>query len=67
MRILDSKNPIPRRCLTDAPSLEDFIDQESRDHFQQLCAMLDAANITYEVNPRLVRGLDYYAKQSSNG
>jgi histidyl-tRNA synthetase len=62
MRILDSKNPDTQALLNSAPSLEDFIDQESRDHFQQLCAMLDAANISYEVNPRLVRGLDYYGK-----
>ncbi len=62
MRILDSKNPDTQALLNSAPSLEDFIDQESRDHFQQLCAMLDAANISYEVNPRLVRGLDYYSK-----
>ena len=62
MRILDSKNPDTQALLNSAPSLEDFIDQESRDHFQQLCAMLDATNISYEVNPRLVRGLDYYSK-----
>jgi len=62
MRILDSKNPDTQALLNSAPSLEDFIDQESRDHFQQLCAMLDAANVSYEVNPRLVRGLDYYSK-----
>jgi histidyl-tRNA synthetase len=62
MRILDSKNPDTQALLNSAPSLKDFIDQESRDHFQQLCAMLDAANISYEVNPRLVRGLDYYGK-----
>jgi histidyl-tRNA synthetase len=62
MRILDSKNPDTQALLNSAPSLEDFIDQKSRDHFQQLCAMLDAANISYEVNPRLVRGLDYYSK-----
>ena len=62
MRILDSKNSDTQALLNSAPSLEDFIDQESRDHFQQLCAMLDAANISYEVNPRLVRGLDYYGK-----
>ena len=62
MRILDSKNPDTQALLNSVPSLEDFIDQESRDHFQQLCAMLDATNISYEVNPRLVRGLDYYSK-----
>lgn len=62
MRILDSKNQDTQALLNDAPQLADFIDQESRDHFAQLCAVLDAANITYAINPRLVRGLDYYSK-----
>ena len=62
MRILDSKNPDTQVLLNQAPELADFIDQESRDHFAQLCAVLDAASITYEINPRLVRGLDYYSK-----
>ena len=62
MRILDSKNQDTQALLNDAPKLADFIDQESRDHFEQLCAVLDAANINYEINPRLVRGLDYYSK-----
>ena len=62
MRILDSKNPETQALLNDAPSLEQFIDEESRQHFQQLCAVLDAAGISYQVNPRLVRGLDYYSK-----
>jgi histidyl-tRNA synthetase len=62
MRILDSKNPQTQALLNDAPSLKDFIDQESKDHFQQLLATLDAAGVAYEINPRLVRGLDYYGK-----
>ena len=62
MRILDSKNQDTQALLNDAPKLADFIDQESRDHFRQLCAVLDAAKISYEINPRLVRGLDYYSK-----
>ncbi|MGB1868417.1 MAG: histidine--tRNA ligase [Porticoccaceae bacterium] len=62
MRILDSKNPDTQALLNQAPELKDFIDQESRDHFAQLCAVLDAAGIAYQVNPRLVRGLDYYSK-----
>ena len=62
MRILDSKNQDTQALLNDAPKLADFIDQESRDHFQQLCAVLDAAKISYEINPRLGRGLDYYSK-----
>jgi len=62
MRILDSKNADTQALLDDAPSLDEFIDSESREHFQQLRSMLDAAGISYQVNPRLVRGLDYYSK-----
>jgi len=62
MRILDSKNPQTQALLNDAPSLKDFIDQESKDHFEKLRAILDAAGVAYEINPRLVRGLDYYGK-----
>ena len=62
MRILDSKDAQTQALLNDAPSLSDFIDQPSRDHFAQLCAVLDAAGVSYEINPRLVRGLDYYSK-----
>ena len=62
MRILDSKNPDVQALLHAAPNLADFIDDESRQHFEQLCAMLDAADVPYQVNPRLVRGLDYYGK-----
>jgi histidyl-tRNA synthetase len=62
MRILDSKNPQTQALLNDAPSLQDFIDQESKDHFLQLRKTLDAAGVSYEVNSRLVRGLDYYSK-----
>ena len=62
MRILDSKNQHVQKILENAPILSDFIDQESREHFEQLCAILDAANISYDINPKLVRGLDYYSK-----
>lgn len=62
LRILDSKNPDTQALLDDAPNFKDYLDQESADHFQQLLAMLDAAGIAYHVNPRLVRGLDYYSK-----
>ncbi|MBB5212130.1 histidine--tRNA ligase [Microbulbifer hydrolyticus] len=62
LRILDSKNPETQELLTDAPCLLDFLDEESRTHFDQLRAFLDAAGVVYEVNPRLVRGLDYYGK-----
>ena len=62
LRILDSKNPQTQQLLEGAPSLDDFLDDESREHFEQLRALLDAAGLSYEVNPRLVRGLDYYGK-----
>ncbi len=62
MRILDSKDPNTQALLDGAPVFEDYIDQESKDHFEQLCAMLDAAGIAYKLNSRLVRGLDYYCK-----
>ncbi|WP_221076654.1 histidine--tRNA ligase [Agarivorans aestuarii] len=60
LRVLDSKNPEVQAVLVDAPSLSEYLDQESKDHFEQLCALLDNAGIAYELNPRLVRGLDYY-------
>jgi len=62
MRILDSKNTHTQALLNDAPSLHDFIDSESREHFEQLRSVLDAAGVSYQVNSRLVRGLDYYSK-----
>jgi histidyl-tRNA synthetase len=62
LRILDSKNPEVQALLADAPLLSEYIDEQSREHFGQLCALLDAAGIAYEINPRLVRGLDYYGR-----
>jgi histidyl-tRNA synthetase len=62
LRILDSKNPDIQALLSGAPSLPDYLDDESREHFAALCGLLDAAGIHYELNPRLVRGLDYYSK-----
>lgn len=62
LRILDSKNPAMRSMLDAAPALLDYLDEESALHFKQLQAMLDAMGITYKINPRLVRGLDYYTK-----
>lgn len=62
MRILDSKDQNTQALLDGAPVFEDYIDQESKEHFEQLCSMLDAAGIEYKLNPRLVRGLDYYCK-----
>ena len=62
LRILDSKDPATREILTDAPILDDYLDDESRAHFSQLKTLLDAAGVAYTVNPALVRGLDYYGK-----
>ena len=62
MRILDSKNSDTQSLLDGAPILHDFLDDESLQHFEQLKLMLDAAGVPYEVNSRLVRGLDYYGK-----
>jgi len=62
LRILDSKDENTRAVLEGAPSLADYLDAESRAHFQQLCSVLDAAGLHYRINPRLVRGLDYYGK-----
>ncbi len=62
LRILDSKNPQMQALNENAPLLIDHLDAESREHFDALLAQLDALGIAYEVNPRLVRGLDYYSK-----
>lgn len=62
LRILDSKDEGTRKLLEQAPVLTDYLDQESAADFEQLCAILDAAGVQYEVNPYLVRGLDYYCK-----
>lgn len=60
LRVLDSKNPDIQTLLNDAPTLGEFLDEESREHFSGLCALLDDAGIKYRINQRLVRGLDYY-------
>ncbi|HOB61012.1 MAG TPA: histidine--tRNA ligase [Candidatus Competibacteraceae bacterium] len=62
LRILDSKNPTMQAVIAEAPSLLDHLDPESRAHFESLQDLLGAAGIAYEINPRLVRGLDYYCK-----
>ncbi|GMQ88612.1 MAG: histidine--tRNA ligase [Gammaproteobacteria bacterium] len=62
LRILDSKNTAVQELLEGAPVLADFLDEESRTHFRVLCERLDIAGIRYVVNPRLVRGLDYYGR-----
>ena len=60
LRVLDSKNPQVQKAIADAPQLLDHLDEESALHFSQLKQKLDDAGIAYEVNPNLVRGLDYY-------
>ncbi|MEQ5126943.1 histidine--tRNA ligase [Providencia alcalifaciens] len=60
LRVLDSKNQDVQALLNDAPALFDYLDAESREHFDGLCTLLDNAGIKYRVNQRLVRGLDYY-------
>ncbi|MCA6924870.1 histidine--tRNA ligase [Pectobacterium versatile] len=60
LRVLDTKNPQIQVLLNDAPVLTDYLDDESRTHFEALGELLTQSGIPYTVNPRLVRGLDYY-------
>ncbi|OCG57808.1 histidine--tRNA ligase [Gilliamella sp. Nev3-1] len=60
LRVLDSKNPVVQELLNQAPQLFDYIDDDSKIHFEGLCRLLDNAGIKYNINQRLVRGLDYY-------
>jgi len=62
LRILDSKNPQMAEVIAAAPLLTDHLDEPSREHFAALSAVLDGIGIAYRVNPRLVRGLDYYSR-----
>ncbi|NOY73882.1 MAG: histidine--tRNA ligase [Gammaproteobacteria bacterium] len=62
LRVLDSKNAALKSVIEGAPKLIDCLDEESETHFQQLRQILDTAGLVYEVNPCLVRGLDYYSK-----
>lgn len=62
LRILDTKNEALQEVLNGAPKLLDYLDDESREHFAQLCSLLDSMGVKYEINPKLVRGLDYYNK-----
>jgi histidyl-tRNA synthetase len=62
LRILDSKEASTQALLDGAPVLLDYLDEASQAHFEQLKALLDAGGVSYQVNPRLVRGLDYYGK-----
>ncbi|MEZ8318409.1 histidine--tRNA ligase [Vibrio splendidus] len=60
LRVLDTKNPDVQAILGDAPRLSEYLGEESKQHFAGLCELLDAVGIEYQVNERLVRGLDYY-------
>ncbi|WP_298715554.1 histidine--tRNA ligase [uncultured Oceanisphaera sp.] len=60
LRVLDSKNPQVQALLQDAPVLGDYFGEQTRAHFEGLKALLTSAGIDFEINPRLVRGLDYY-------
>ena len=62
MRILDSKNPEMGNLISNAPNITDYLDTESEDHFATLTNSLEQHNISFQLNPRLVRGLDYYTK-----
>nr|WP_259397316.1 histidine--tRNA ligase [Shewanella sp. SG41-4] len=60
LRVLDSKDQQVQAILGDAPALMDYLGEDSKTHFSTLCELLDAVGIQYTINPRLVRGLDYY-------
>ena len=62
LRVLDSKNPDMQAVIESAPSLQEYLDAESLAHFDTLRRLLDRSGIDYRVNPRLVRGLDYYTR-----
>jgi len=61
LRILDSKNPEMAELVAQAPSLMDHLGEASKAHFEALCRSLDECGVEYTINPRLVRGLDYYS------
>lgn len=60
LRILDTKNPAMQTLVNEAPQLIDFLGESSRAHLDTVCAILHANGIAYTINPRLVRGMDYY-------
>ena len=62
MRILDCKSPVCQEIAKDAPAVTDYLCDECREHFDKVQSYLKAQNIDYTVNPRIVRGLDYYTK-----
>jgi len=62
LRVLDSKAPEDQELIDSLPKIADYLDAESTEHFRQVLAALDACGVEYHVNPRLVRGLDYYTR-----
>ena len=62
LRVLDSKDPNDQELINALPKITDYLDDDSRDHFAQVKAALDACGVPYAVEPRLVRGLDYYTR-----
>lgn len=62
LRILDSKNPDMKSLITNAPTINEYLDSESNNHFAEFKEILDNGDIKYNVNQKLVRGLDYYGK-----
>lgn len=62
LRVLDSKLPSTQALLQDAPEFAGYLDADSRQHFEDLCEGLDMLGLPYKLNPRLVRGLDYYSR-----
>src|SRR5580693_51234 len=62
LRVLDSKDPADQAIVNALPKIADFLDDASKDHFAQVLAALDACGVPYTINPRLVRGLDYYTR-----
>jgi len=62
LRVLDSKDPNDQEIIDGLPKIADYLDESSKEHFAQVLAALDACGVPYTVNPRLVRGLDYYTR-----
>jgi histidyl-tRNA synthetase len=62
LRVLDSKDPANEAIIATLPKIADYLDDASKAHFAQVLAALDACGVKYEINPRLVRGLDYYTR-----
>src|SRR6185312_11170435 len=62
LRVLDSKDEQDQDIINALPKIADYLGEDSRDHFAQVLAALDACGVNYTVNPRLVRGLDYYTR-----